>query len=499
MMLNSTDLSLPSNCAYMNVETGGKSRGVTVNSARCLPLQPIHKLLYDHISRFDWLLRGEAKPGRFSSFLRTPGEVFVSGDYSSATDNLSLEVAEQILAAIFSRARSIPVHLQLEAFRSLRANVWYDDCNEPFVQTRGQLMGSFLSFPLLCLQNYLAFKFAVPRKLPVKINGDDIVFRAKPAEVSAWFDFCPRVGLKVHPTKTMQHRTFFSLNSAFFAASSSRVSLVPIVRMATLQKPVDSPAALAGGFGSFCRGWKGEGRVVVESVYLSFRRKVIRASGRSLVALGVRAKEESMRAAGLLRRELWFSQISAAPIIGLGGERQVGALGEQRLPPNPGKLKWAPLPEGWERVPLARSAARRRRQKVEEKDFWSEVVRSTWRSAPSRNQLLRRHWDEVRSTGLEGAYRDWQLRARKFRRLSLGLTCGMESSCHRRVCDPFRLTVGPRLRRMWEGDERKGRLVWRRVCREGEVRGLAAIAFQFGERTGALCQHFPACEGSCPR
>lgn len=205
-----------------------------------------------------------------------------------------------------------------------------------------------------------------------------------------------------------------------------------------------------------------------------------------------------MRAAGLLRRELWFSQVSAAPIIGLGGERQVCALGEQRLPPNPGKLKWAPLPEGWERVPLSRSAARRRRQKIDEKEFWTEVVRATWRSAPSRNQLLRRHWDEVRSTGLEGAYRDWQLRAKKFRRLPLGMRCGMESSAHRRVCDPFRLGVGPRLRRMWEGDERKGRLVWRRVCREGEVRGLGAIAFQFGERTGAVCQHFPACEGSCP-
>jgi len=88
--------------AYFNVNENGKSRGVTVASKDKMPLAPLHRMIYDHLSRFPWLLRGEAKPSSFKDFCSVKGTVFVSGDYEAATDNLSLEVAEVLLESILS-------------------------------------------------------------------------------------------------------------------------------------------------------------------------------------------------------------------------------------------------------------------------------------------------------------------------------------------------------------------------------------------------------------
>nr|WEM05783.1 RdRp [Botryosphaeria dothidea ourmia-like virus 2] len=460
---------VPSNslhCRYANVNTGGKSRGVTVNPSDHLWAGPVHKVLYDHISTKDWLLRGEAKPGKFSAFSQKPGEVFVSGDYSAATDNLSLEVAEQLLALIFCRCRHIPVSSQLACFRSLRANVWYDDCSEPFVQTRGQLMGSFLSFPLLCLQNYAAFRYLVPRQgVPVKINGDDIVFRATPDECQRWKEGCPRFGLDVHPTKTMVHRRFFSLNSTFFESRRGKIGLIPVVRMGTLQKPVETPTALAGGYRSFCAGFRGEAAEMARRVYLSRRLPAIRASGRSMMALGIRASPEVLGHVGLYRRECWFSNLS-----------RLGVNVERRLPVAPERVKWAGVPPGWVRGVAPSSKRKRRAARKCEEDFWREVVDRAWLPGvvqPRRS--VEAHWREVRLSGLEGAYADWRRRSKGPMRKVLRRFCSHGSNAHDVSCDPFHLSVGPRLRENWWQPKEKPILIW--VKREAEPCLRARVVF----------------------
>jgi len=445
-------------CQYVNVETGGKSRGVTVNSSDHLHLEPVHKLLYNHLSRFPWLLRGEAKPCKFSSFRRRKGLFFISGDYSAATDNLSLENAELILTAIFSRCRYIPVRLQLACLRSLRMKVCYEGLDVPVEMTRGQLMGSFLSFPLLCVQNYIAFRFAVPGDRPVKVNGDDIVWQGTPEEFRRWTEFCPRVGLKIHPTKTMCHRTFFSLNSSFFRASESRVSLVPVVRMATLQKDLDGPSALGGAFRSFCLGWKGTQREVVERVFLLRRNRAVRASGRSLRLLGIKASQAAVSRAGLWRRELWYSE----------------GVPESLPPVLPGKLRWARLPEGWGRVPLPSSASRRRALVRDESEFFQEVVALSWVTPPvSEREQRAENWNRARSTGWEGAFVAWTRRSKpsvRFKR-SLGWRFPTDTEFMLGVdpvkgVDPYHLRMGRVLRDWLYGPSGTGRLVWRRERKE---------------------------------
>jgi len=271
-----------------------------------------------------------------------------------------------------------------------------------------------------------------------------------------WRDFCPRVGLIVHPTKTLRSSRYFSLNSTFFKALGRGVSLIPVIRPATLAKPVDCPGAIAGGFRSFCRGFKGGTLEVVQSTYLRFRAKEVRASGRSLMALGVRAGSAAIARAGLWRRELWFSESGA-----------FGASPEQRLPVNPAKIKWAPLPGGWERVPISKSPSRRRAQRSAEEPFWEAVVSSTWDGWVSRNVRLRDHWKEVRRTGLESAWSSWRRLSRVFhsgglyRRLFVRYFDGQP-----RISDPFRLRVGPRLRNWLFSCQPRRPTVWAPVARE---------------------------------
>nr|UJQ91947.1 MAG: putative RNA-dependent RNA polymerase [Botourmiaviridae sp.] len=214
----------------VSVETGGKNRIVSTPTIEMNVLRPLHIAMYDRLSRFPWLLRGDAKPSRFKDFHRVRGEVFVSGDYESATDNLNSHIQETILRNVCEQGTRIPPGVRDTALSSLHMQLTNADGSRIVVQNQGQLMGNLLSFPLLCIVNYLAFRFFVRRRgVPVKINGDDIVFRATRAEAEKWMDGVGRSGLTLSPGKTLVNDRFFSLNSRFFD-SGRKVRLVPVVR-----------------------------------------------------------------------------------------------------------------------------------------------------------------------------------------------------------------------------------------------------------------------------
>jgi len=289
---------------YSVVQTAGKARGVTVPDGSSHVLGPLHRTLYDYLSQFEWLLRGEARGKKFKGFQRVKGEVFVSGDYESATDNLSLEVTERILSRVLGRCTRVPFEMRGFAMRSLRAMIRYPG-GHVVHQQRGQLMGSYLSFPLLCLQNYLAFRYFIPRPVPVRINGDDIVFRCRPAEYARWRDGVGAAGLTLSAGKTLVNRSLFSLNSSFFDASSRRVREIPVIRGGSLiVKPDTVPSG--GGFQRFIRGWKLDSRRRVGALWLRSFGRTIRATGRSVEGLGIPADNSQLHTAGLAVREAFF-------------------------------------------------------------------------------------------------------------------------------------------------------------------------------------------------
>lgn len=294
----------------MTIYTGGKNRTVSMFSARRSFLKPLHTIMYDYLSKKPWLLRGEATSDRFSTFTRVEGEVLVSGDYESATDNLNLSVSQLILKTIRSRSVHVPTQVWDEAEACL-VNVFQDGS----VQRRGQLMGSLLSFPLLCLTNYIGLKWSIGRSIPVRINGDDIVFRATPAEYEKWQREVVSAGLTLSKGKTLVTKTLFSLNSNFFLSRRDRIEAVPHIRSSCVWDKPEVGSAVAGKIG----------RCVVEmpsvepKVHVEVLRtchKMVLDTQRSVTrGLECRVHHRVLVGAGLMEREAFYYSLDKEPSL----------------------------------------------------------------------------------------------------------------------------------------------------------------------------------------
>jgi hypothetical protein len=339
-----------------------------------------------------------SQPGKVFGLSPKRGEVFVSGDYESATDNLPLSVAVAILEELKSLSVEVPESVWEIAFRSLRATVHYPE-GEPLAQVRGQLMGNLLSFPLLCLQNYAAFRYLVPARLrvPVKINGDDIVFRTTREVYRKWADGVSRLGLVLSAGKTLVSSSVFSLNSAFFRAGDFGVSRIPVLRFTPLRDSVVSPHALSPGLASFRRGFRGAARVEAEVVYLRWRSKEFGALGRSVLRdLDLPVTRLALSRVGWLRREAFYLK---CPPSSLPHSLQRSGVPE--------------LPSGWERVYVSSRREERRRQFQAQESFYSLLVSEAWKSPPvSSRKLLELDWRAAKTTGWFSGWQWWQSRSK---------------------------------------------------------------------------------------
>nr|UUW21027.1 MAG: putative RNA-dependent RNA polymerase [Guiyang botourmia-like virus 1] len=336
------------------VKTAGKDRIVTVNSVDMTYLTPYHQLMYDHISKQEWCLRGDARSTRFSDFFSVDGEVFVSGDYESATDNLNSTVQRHILNVINRRCSSVPLWIRDLASDTLRCVAKVG--NKVVTVKRGQMMGNALSFPLLCLVNYLAFRYAVPRRsVPVKINGDDIVFRSTMDEFQNWSKSVKSSGLTLSLGKTSVSRNWFSLNSTFFVAGSKRVREAPVIRSTSLFTTPESLSEIKGRFDT-TRRFGGRRRDLLQSWFLGRFRPQILKSQRSVTrGLEMIVSKRVLAQSQLLERESYYL-----------------SLDKQYDPPLDAKVGYFtnPVPPGWKRV--------RTNEKVDETEFFRELVELTW-------------------------------------------------------------------------------------------------------------------------
>jgi len=297
------------------VESGGKWRIISIPPRVDNALRPLHLSMYDHMSHFKWLLRGDAKASRFGSFTKT-GEVFVSGDYESATDNLSSEVQLTILKAVLDGASTVPFGIKQHAVSTYTSLLSGE--GREVQQSRGQLMGQLTSFPLLCLVNYLVFKYHVPRNVPVLVNGDDIVFRASPSEAERWMQGVGKCGLTLSVGKTLVHKRYFSLNSTCFDAGLRNVRFVPFVRpksiWSTKETAAERVASLEGRFYSLTKGFGKDRASTFQSLFCSQNAYEINLSRRSVTrGLGLSVKEGTLRRCKLWARELFYLKNDSEP------------------------------------------------------------------------------------------------------------------------------------------------------------------------------------------
>jgi len=174
---------------------------------------------------------------------------WVSGDYSAATDKLKIDYTKAAFEASLKKSR-----LGEEEKGFLRAVLYEQELHypkkyeekgglDPVRQETGQLMGSTLSFPILCcvnlvcywrtLESYLGHRVAL-RDLPVLVNGDDILFKTNPVFYEAWKKNISEAGFELSLGKNYVHPRFCMINSEGFLWSNDRVRPVGYLNVGLL-------------------------------------------------------------------------------------------------------------------------------------------------------------------------------------------------------------------------------------------------------------------------
>jgi len=190
---------------------------------------------------FDGILDREKRLGLGDLF-----NFWVSGDYSAATDGLDINYTKAAFEAILARCQGMSDELK-NVLRSVlyeqdleyppnivsdkRQDKWTDAENELYrtlrfaKQTNGQLMGSTLSFPILCVINLVCYWRALEEylerpvdvmDLPVLINGDDILFRTNSVFYAVWLKYIGLAGFALSQGKNYVHASILTVNSAAY-------------------------------------------------------------------------------------------------------------------------------------------------------------------------------------------------------------------------------------------------------------------------------------------
>lgn len=197
---------------YKGIPTVGKVRKMGIPTADWDLLGPLHKTLYQFIASKSWLLRGSITARRIQSTCK--GEWQTSVDLVSATDGLRQDVAQTILTAALSKAKFVPGRI-----RAMACEYQIPTCRNLEV-THGQNMGTYLSFPLLCLQSYVAARWAARHDEGVTflVNGDDtIISGPRPYQREDYPE-----GFILNDKKTARQRRFVEINSTQFLLQGNR-------------------------------------------------------------------------------------------------------------------------------------------------------------------------------------------------------------------------------------------------------------------------------------
>jgi hypothetical protein len=204
-------------------------------------LKPVQKFLHRIMRQhpvFE-LLGKTATPALLNQRFRSVAGQFHSLDYSSATDFLNPSISECAVSEICASV-GMPDDLTNLFHKALVGHLVE---GEP--QVWGQLMGSIVSFPILCVVNAAVVRFAMEiseeRHIPLSectavINGDDGAVRSKPSFLPIWKDCASLCGLEPSQGKVYSSDTYLNINSTSFTLNPSTGLLehVPYVNMGLL-------------------------------------------------------------------------------------------------------------------------------------------------------------------------------------------------------------------------------------------------------------------------
>ncbi|ACI03053.1 putative RNA dependent RNA polymerase [Cassava virus C] len=207
---------------------------------RCthLPNRPIHE---SDISFF-CSRRGDAVFPDEETF-------FVSGDYSAATDCLSPVLStvavDRLCDHLLSPENQVldPVHPWRALFHRVLVGHKIMEGKrgeevEIAAQTWGQLMGSPLSFPILCIVNLAITRASIEHtakrqlyleECGILVNGDDILFKLPLRGLARWDFLVTRGGLHPSPGKNFVSKDYAVLNSTIYRVGRT-AELIPTIK-----------------------------------------------------------------------------------------------------------------------------------------------------------------------------------------------------------------------------------------------------------------------------
>jgi len=179
-------------------------------------------------------------------------EEYISGDYKAATDNLQWWVSEAIMDEV-CECLDVPAVYRELSRRALTQHIYtlkpekfkdypeiIKDIKDRFgemnsgdevvmFQKTGQLMGSIMSFPILCIANAAMCRWACElgdgrswalKDCRLAVNGDDCAMRTSKDTYPFWQKITSFCGLEESVGKTFRSRQFVEINSTLYARLS---------------------------------------------------------------------------------------------------------------------------------------------------------------------------------------------------------------------------------------------------------------------------------------
>jgi len=213
------------------VDDACKARIITIESSNNSILKSVTTSLNRFIgSRPQFqLIRGARLSDLLKDEVLDEGKFWVSGDYTSATDNLNKDLTDVVGGVIL---RKLPWELQDCYKQNYGKHLLVYPDGEEIVQTNGQLMGSLSSFNNLCLINFGVYDYC-RSKMPsefsewVKINGDDIAFQATRNGFEYWKTVVGSCGLVSTQGKSYLSANYCTINSELHRMDTrSRIGFV---------------------------------------------------------------------------------------------------------------------------------------------------------------------------------------------------------------------------------------------------------------------------------
>jgi len=221
-------------------KTKGKCRVVTMQPAATKrALTPVHNALYDFISSFDWCVRGDVTKEVFAKVVsdRREGEKFISGDYAGATDRIYTWATSAMVDVLCEDPNLLDEErfILKNSFRELTYKLSVCKSDEMFAISRGQMMGSLVGFPLLCLLNKACYDISCDISFGAgagrigRFNGDDCCFAGDDKFFNQWVQVTGTYGLVVNEEKTGISSSWIELNSNVYDVSQGKMISKPVL------------------------------------------------------------------------------------------------------------------------------------------------------------------------------------------------------------------------------------------------------------------------------